>query len=159
MIKFQYSDGNNNSDFIKGLISNISTEQNNIYWAIGDLDIIPRYSGDYPGSGNHKKQEIAWEFGEKVESEKVVFLEGATLYEVLDDTQTIRRGVFVCFFNNYSNDYNFRPKVEVTEVNTIQHSLSYLEIRILDGDMVFILTEDSKMISILENEYLEFLLD
>jgi len=49
--------------------------------------------------------------------------------------------------------------VEVTEVNTIQHSLSHLGIRILDGDMFFILTEDSKMISKLENEYSEFLLD
>ncbi|SHM65201.1 hypothetical protein [Gracilibacillus kekensis] len=159
MIKFQYSDGNNNSNFIKGLINVISKEQNNIYWGVGDLDIIPRFSGDYPGSGTHKNQEIAWNFGEKVESEKIVFLEGTTLCEVLDDTQTIRRGVFVCFFNNSPYDYNFRPKVEVKEVNTIQHSLSYLEIRILDGDMFFILTKDSKMNSKLENEFSEFLLD
>lgn len=159
MIKLQYSDGNNNSDFITELINVISEEQNNIYWGVGDLDIIPRYSGDYPGSGAHKIEEIAWKFGEKVEREQIVFLERTNLFEVLDDTQTIRRGVFVCFFNNSPYDYNFCPKVEVTEVNNMQHSLSYLEIRVLDGDLFFILSKDSKIINKLKNEFPDFLLN
>lgn len=159
MIKFKYSDGNNNSGFIKGIFNVISDGRNNIYWGVGDLDIIPRYLGDYPGSGTHNKEDIAWKFGEKVERENIVYLEGRNLYEVLDDTQTIRSGVFVCFFNNSPYDYNFRPKVEVQEVNAMQHSLSYLEIRILDGDLFFILSKDSKIISKLESELPEFLLD
>ncbi|MDA1476285.1 hypothetical protein [Bacillus changyiensis] len=158
MITFQLPDGNNNSDFIKKLFNIISIELNNIYWCVGDLEIIPRYLGDYPGSGPHNYEEIAWKFGEKVEREKVVFLEEKDLYDVLNDTQSVRRGVFVCFFNNYPYDYNFHPIVEVTDVKNMQHSLAYLEIRILDDDLFFILTKDSNIISKLKYEFPEYLL-
>lgn len=153
MIKLQIFDGNNNTDFIKELFNVIHKELQSIYWAVGDLEIIPKFSGDYPGSSPYKNKEIAWKFGEKIEREKIVYLEKESLIEILDDTQSIREGVFACFFNKYHYDYNFRPKVEVKEVDKMQHPLAYLEIRILDGDLFFILSNDNKLMSKLETEF------
>lgn len=159
MIKFQIFDGNNNSNFIKQLFNVVYKELENIYWAVGDLDIIPKVPDDYPGSGPHENKEIAWKFGEKIEREKVAFLERESLVEILDDTQSIRNGVFICFLNKYPYDYNFCPRVENKEVNNMQHLLAHLEIRILDGDLFFILSKDKKLISKLKTEFPDVLLD
>ncbi|KWX87318.1 hypothetical protein AMQ83_13830 [Paenibacillus riograndensis] len=85
MIKLKISDANDNSDFIRILFEIIHEVRQDIYWGVGDLEIIPRFSGDYPGSGHHKHTEIAYNFGEKVERERIAFVTTSQLIKVIND--------------------------------------------------------------------------
>ncbi|URJ59014.3 hypothetical protein [Paenibacillus polymyxa] len=153
MIRFEFHDSNNNSDFIKNLLNVIIRNKQDVYWGVGDIEIVPQYQGDYPGSGNHDYREIALKFGEKIEREKLVYVTSVELFEILDDTQSIRSGVFVCFSNSCPFDYNFRPKLETKCANEMQHEMAYLEVRILDGDIFTILSGDSELLIILAETF------
>lgn len=158
MLKLRYYDANNNSDFIINLLEVINKKWSNIYWGVGDIEIIPRYNDDYPGTGQNKSIEVAFNFGNKVEREKIAYLTLSQFMEVLEDTQTIRNAVLICFPNVVPFDYNLRPRVEVNELNKIQHELAQLEIRILDGDLFCILSKEREITLLLEEQMQEFIL-
>ncbi|WP_110930198.1 hypothetical protein [Paenibacillus bouchesdurhonensis] len=158
MLKLRYSDANNNSNFIINLLEVINKKWSNIYWAVGDIEIIPKYNGDYPGTGQNKSIEVAFNFGNKVEREKIAYLKLSQFMEVLEDTQTIRNAVLICFPNDVPFDYNLRPRVEANKLNKIQHELAQLEIRILDGDLFYILSKEREITLLLEEQLQEFIL-
>ncbi|WP_322906644.1 hypothetical protein [Paenibacillus campi] len=158
MLKLQYSDANNNSEFIINLLEVINKKWSDIYWGAGDIEIIPKYNDDYPGTGKNKSIEVAFNFGNKVEREKIAYLTFSQFMEVLEDTQTIRNAVLNCFPDDVPFDYNFRPRVAASELNKIQHELAQLEIRILDGDLFFILSKDREVILLIEEQTQEFIL-
>lgn len=158
MLKLGYSDSNENSEFTTRLIQVIDEEREDIYLGIGDIELIPRYRGDYPGAGQHEFIDRAYEFTKRVERERIVFMTPLEFTEVLYDSQTIRRAVIICFSNGVPYAYSLRPMVEVKDVNKIQHQLGQLEIRVLDGDLFYILSNDNGLIEILEKKMQEYVL-
>ncbi|MBT2288841.1 hypothetical protein J7E73_06745 [Paenibacillus albidus] len=158
MLKFQYSDANHNSSFITNLLDIIHEKWRNVYWGVSDIEIIPKYTGDYSGSGQHKSIEVAFNFGNKVEREKIAFLTLSQFMEVLEDTQTIRKAVLICFPNDVPFDYNLRPRVESKDTYKIQHESAQLEIRILDGDLFYIMSIESEITLLLEEKMQDFIL-
>ncbi|MBP1903415.1 hypothetical protein J2Z32_000027 [Paenibacillus turicensis] len=158
MLKLKYIDANNNRDFIINLLEVINKKWSYIYWGIGDVELIPKYHGDYPGTGQKSFNEVAFNFEKKVERERISYLTLSELLEVLEDTQTIRNAVLICFPNEVPFDYNLRPRVEVKELNKIQHELAQLEIRILDGDLFFILSREREIALLVKEQMHEFVL-
>ncbi|MGZ4164627.1 MAG: hypothetical protein ACXVPK_11365 [Tumebacillaceae bacterium] len=158
MLKLQFPNANDNGDIINEIINLIQAESQDIYWGVGDIEITPKFRGDYPGTGNHKFEEIAFDFGEKVDTEKIVFITTSHLLKVLDDTQSIRRAVFICFSKKDPYDFNLRPMVETKEKNKLQHKSARLELRILDGDLFFILTDESRLTDLLIAKFREYVI-
>jgi len=73
---------------------------------------------------------------QRVEKEKVVILNYNELINILNDTQTVRRAVLVCFSSDFSVAKNsFRPLVEPRNPNILSNDNAKYELRILDGGL------------------------
>lgn len=88
---------NNNVDFLCNIINRLDIDNSKYKWAISDLDLIPVFHGDYNGIGGEEKESMSYKFLQKIEREGVVVLDRYELYDILEDTQTIRNGVFICY--------------------------------------------------------------
>ncbi len=109
------------------------------------MDLVPKLSNEYPGSGESYATEVAWNLYKRVQKEKVEFLCKDMLTDVLNDTATIRNAVLLCFGNENERDYSIRARVEGVNYDVIQNEKAILEIRILDGDLFTILCRESNI--------------
>lgn len=132
---------NNNSFYLIKLIDNLTELKENYYWIIADLDLIPIFKGDYSGIGNERDEGIAENLLKTVEKSKAVRLDYEQLMQILYDTLTVRNAVLTCLEKSCKVDLNtFRPRVE-SESKKMYDSRAKYEIRILDGELFFVLTE------------------
>lgn len=132
---------NNNSFYLIKLINNLTELTENYYWIIADLDLIPIFKGDYSGIGNERDDGVAYTLLKTIEKSKVVSLDYDQLMQILYDTLTVRNVVLTCFEKSCNIDLNtFRPRVESASKKMYDSRAKY-EIRILDGELFFVLTE------------------
>lgn len=134
-------DSNNNAQFLMNLIRETKYfENSNYYWVLSDIELIPLFHGDYNGSGGAISEETAYNFLKKYENNKIGIMKYNELIQLLEDTRTVTNGVFVCFDNrNLINKETFRPTVECKNPERICHYNAELEVRILDGDLFYVL--------------------
>lgn len=134
-----------NSLFLYGIISDMNLDETKYNWVISDLDLVPVFKGDYSGIGAEETQSIAYEFLKKIEREKISIINSRELYGILEDTETINNGVFICIEKKYSINVNtYRPKVECEKNEEMYDTRAEYEIRILDGDLFFVLEKEQK---------------
>lgn len=135
------SDPNNNSPYLMDLINSLTYKKDDCYWIITDLDLTPVFKGDHSGVGKEREDSCAEAFLKRIAVSRAERLDYQQLTEILDDTLTIGNAVLTCFKKSYSIDLStFEPIVE-TESKIMYNSCAEYEIRILDGDLFFILTE------------------
>lgn len=132
---------NNNSLYLIKLINNLTELTENYYWIIADLDLIPIFKGDYSGIGSERDDGVAYTLLKTIEKSKAVSLDYDQLMRILYDTLTVRNVVLTCFEKSCKIDLNtFRPSVESASKRKYDSRAKY-EIRILDGELFFVLTE------------------
>lgn len=86
------------------------------------------------------KKSIAYDFMKKIERDKVVVINFDELYDIFEDAQTICNGVFICLDNQDEiNMDTYRPRVEGINTNQFYDKRAKCEIKILDGDLIYIL--------------------
>ena len=137
----EYNDSNHNSFYLIELLNSMTKIKENYYWVIADLDLIPIFHSDYSGIGNKEKPRIVINLLKTIEKDKIAILEYKQLMQVLDDTLSIRNAVIICLEKSYEIDLDlFRPTVE-SENKKMYDSRAKYEIRILDGELFFIITE------------------
>lgn len=156
IIRLQFYEPNENSEFIKRIIELIYSKLDDVYWSVSDLDLVPKVSNEYSGTGESYATEVAWNLYKKIQRDKVEFLCKDMLADVLNDTATIRNAVLLCFSNEYERDYSIRARVEGVNHSVIQNEKAILEIRILDGDLFTILCRDSNIEKELALQFSEF---
>lgn len=135
---------NDNSIFLIELINKTKYNKNeDYYWVITDLDLIPRFHEDYMGSGGAVSKEIAYSFLKNFENSGIAIMSYNELVNLLNDAQCVRNAVIVCFSKTVSIDTKtFRPRVESNDLDNLSHSDAKLEIRILDGDLFYVLRNE-----------------
>ena len=137
---FECQDPNDNTDFLCKLLNDLAVDKFKYKWVISDLELIPIFHGDYSGIGGNEIQSTAAKFMEKVEQEKVAIVDTDEMYGILEDTQTIRNGVFVCLNKQDSIDIRtYHPRVECGNVDQLYDKRARHEVRILDGSLFFVL--------------------
>ena len=137
---------NNNSYFLKDIIRNMNINMAKCKWIVADLDLIPLFNGDYSGIGGASFFNIAHDFCTKIEKEKIAVLNNKELFEILEFTQTVRNGVFICLEEKYSIDINtYCPSVESRKPEEMYDNRAKCEIKILDGELFFILEGNKKI--------------
>lgn len=78
----------------------------------------------------------------KIELEKVVVVGIDEIYDIFEDTQTIRNGVFICLNSEDEIELDtYRPRVEGKDRNQFYDERAKCEIRILDGSLLFVLQQ------------------
>lgn len=133
---------NDNSSFLSDVINSMNIDQSKYKWIITDLDLVPIFDGDYSGIGRKASENVAYKFCKKIEQEKIAILNYCELLAVLKETRTIINGVFICLEKqNFVNFNTYRPKVESDVPQRMYDSRAKCEIRILDGELFFILEE------------------
>ena len=131
---------NDNIFFVSKLFNDLKLCKKGYKWVVSDLDLVPVEQGDYSGIGGKAKNSTAYDFMKKMERDKVAVINLDELYDIFEDTQTIRNGVFICL--NDKDEINmdtYRPRVEGKNTNQIYDERAKCEIRILDGDLIYIL--------------------
>ena len=131
---------NNNVYFLSEILNDLNVDKSKYKWVIADLDLIPVFHGDYSGIGGEETENEVCRFLKSVEQEKVIIVNVNELYNILNDTQTVRSGVFICLNKQDSIDVNtYRPKVECNNADQRYDERAKYEVRILDGSLFFVL--------------------
>lgn len=134
------SEPNDNISFLYDIINSLNIDKLKYKWVISDLDLVPIFHGDYSGIGGEERESVSYNFIKRIEKEKVIVLNSDELFTILKDTQTIRNGVFICLAKEYDIEADtYRPRVESNKSNQMYDERAKYEIRILDGDLFFIL--------------------
>lgn len=134
---------NDNVDFFCKIIESLNANLSDYKWVISDLDLVPLFCGDFSGIGGEESESVAYNFLKRAEQEKVVIINVDEMYIILEDTQVIRNGVFICLNKQDSIDiHTYRPKVESNSPEKMYDNRAKCEIRILDGELFFILEKD-----------------
>lgn len=136
-----FKNPNDNSDFLLELINRTEyCNSDDYYWVITDLDLTPRFHGDYMGNGGAVSEETAYSFLQIYEKIGIAIINYNNLVNLLKDSQCIRSVIILCFSKQIFIDINtFRPKVESSNSNELSHNEAKIEVRILDGDLFYIL--------------------
>lgn len=155
MLRLSYSYPNNNVEFISNIIKYIDSIYNNYYWYITDLNIIANDREDYL---NNKPvfSERVFNFQKQVEDEKGVYIKTDRLLEILFESRAIMMGVLICFNDDVPKTKKYIPSVE-DDINRVITTNAMLEIRILDGDLVFIISNDSNVLNSIKEQFNEYL--
>lgn len=137
---YECGEPNNNIPFFISILNSLNFDKNDYKWVVSDLELIPIFHGDYSGTGSNDTHSLSYCFVKRTEHSKIVIIDSFELFNVLKDTQSIRNGVFICIENHFNIDINnYRPKVECKNTNQPYDSRAKYEIRILDGDLFFVL--------------------
>lgn len=137
---YEYYEPNANIPFLLEIINGLNMDKMRYKWVISDLDLVPIFHGDYNGVGGNEEDSLSYRFIKRMELDKVVIMDSDELFEILKDTQTIRNGVFICLENSFSVDLDdYHPKVECENTYKPYDSRAKCEIRILDGDLFYVL--------------------
>lgn len=132
---------NHNSSYLIDVINSLTEQKEDYDWIIADLDLIPVFKGDDLGIGKEREEGAADTLLKRIEKNGAVSLAYEQLIQILCDTLTVRNAVLTCFKKGCKIDLStFRPRVE-SESKTMYDSRAEYEIRILDGDLFFVLTE------------------
>lgn len=135
------NDSNANSSYIMQIINDLTLSQNECYWVVADLELVPVFHGDHSGTGGEQEEGKAYSLSKRLESNKVEILDYIQLIEILKDTLTIRNMVLACFDLSYKVDLDsFQPKVEFERKKLFDSHAKY-EIRILDGSLITVIIE------------------
>lgn len=137
MLEFIYKDSNNNSEFINEIIEYIDNIIGNIYWIISDLDIIANDREDFI-TNKPMFSEKVFNFENVVERERGVYINTKELSEIIFESRTIRKAALACYKNDIPKLREYIPLVE-SNLEKIKSTHAILEIRILDGDLIFII--------------------
>lgn len=137
---YECGEPNANIPFFINIIKSLNIDIIKYKWVVSDLDLIPVFHGDYSGVGGNETDSLSYRFIKKIEHNKIVIIDSYELFNLLQDTQSIRNGVFICLENHYNIDLdNYTPKVECKNTNQPYDSRAKYEIRILDGGLFFVL--------------------
>jgi hypothetical protein len=95
------------------------------------------------GCGGAVSKEIAYSFLKNFEKSGIAIMSYSDLVNLLKDAQCVRNAVIVCFSKTASIDTKtFRPRVESNDLDKLSHSDAKIEIRILDGDLFYVLRNE-----------------
>lgn len=158
MLKIQYREANNNSNFIIKLLGKIDEIIKGECWGISDLDIVPNSVVDYSSLERGGNSERVQQFELKVSEEGIVFLTLKELNEILFCAETIRWGVLLCYKKNIRREKIIYPLVEVQECNKLQDPHAIFEMRMLDGDLFFLLSNEEKILNMIESNFREYVI-
>lgn len=137
---FECEESNDNTYFLLNILRELQIDKSKYKWGVSDLDLVPVFHGDYNGTGGAVSESISYGFLQKIEREKVAVIDDDERSVILNDTQTIRNGVFICLDKAYKVDiHTYHPKVERDDIEKLYDDRAKHEIRILDGDLFFVL--------------------
>ncbi|UQZ82173.1 hypothetical protein SK3146_01330 [Paenibacillus konkukensis] len=122
---------NDNSDEILGIVRLLTHHQKNIVWLLSDLDIVPKYFGDYHPTGKKEPRLLVYNFMSKIQKEGFIAASFTELQDLLIETASIRRGVFLCVPDSTVLG-DFYAHVEPQNIDAFQHECAFHEVRVLD---------------------------
>ncbi|MFC9775301.1 hypothetical protein [Paenibacillus chitinolyticus] len=126
---YESKDSNNNSEEILGLLQFYTNLSRNVSWLVGDLELVPTYIGDYHPSGKvEPPQRVSLTMIQKFQEEGFLRLSLKEIEEMLNDSLSVRRGVFVCLPEHVEVSH-FHGDAEST---SLQHEYALYEITVLD---------------------------
>lgn len=92
-----------NSGFVLELINKVEYSKNdNYYWVIADLDLVPSFHGDYKGNGGAISEIIVDSFHENFANTGIAIMSYSELVNLHKDKQCIRNAVIVCYSKQIS---------------------------------------------------------
>ncbi|MGW9125608.1 hypothetical protein ACWGPW_11445 [Paenibacillus chitinolyticus] len=131
---YESKDSNNNSKEILGLLQFYTNLSRNVSWLIGDLELVPTYIGDYHPSGKvEPPQRVSLTSIQRFQEEGFLWLSLKEIEELLNDSLSVHRGVFVCLPEHMEVSH-FHGDAEST---SLQHESALHEITVLD-DLIMI---------------------
>lgn len=130
---YESKDPNNDSEEILGLLQFYTELQPNVSWLIGDLELVPLYLGDYHPTGKAEPQRISLTLIQKFQEEGFLRLFLKEIEEMLNDSLSVHRAVFVCL-PEHEEVSHFRGDAESF---SLQHASALHEITVLD-DLIMI---------------------
>ena len=153
MLKLKYKYPNNNAEFISDIVKYIDSLYSNYYWYITDLNIIANDREDYL---NNKPMfsERVFNFQKQVDDENGVYIKTDKLLEILFESRAIMRGVLSCFNDDIPKIKRYIPLVE-EDISREITTNAMLEIRILDGDLIFIISNNSNILNSIKKQFNE----
>lgn len=151
MLEFIYKDSNNNSEFINEIIECIDEMIGNIYWIIYDLDIIANDREDFITNKPIFSEKV-FNFENLVEREHGVYINTKELSEIIFESRTIRKAALACYKNDIPKIREYIPLVE-GNLDNIKSTHAILEIRILDGDLIYIIGNESLNLEFIKSKF------
>ncbi|MEC0248197.1 hypothetical protein P4H65_20580 [Paenibacillus chitinolyticus] len=130
---YESKDSNNNSEEILGLLQFYTNLSRNVSWLIGDLELVPLYLGDYHPTGKPEPQRISLTMIQKFQEEGFLRLSLKEIEEMLNDSLSVHRAVFVCLPEHVEVSH-FHGDAESL---SLQHESALHEITVLD-DLIII---------------------
>lgn len=150
---YEYSDFN--SDFIGEIIRYIDNFISDIYWVVSDIDIIENDRDDYVNNKPLFSENVV-KFQEKVEREFGVYVSTEEFLDILFNSRTIYRGAIACFKNNIPKLRQYIPFTE-GNIDKIKSTHALLEIRIIDGDLIFLIGNEGENLDFVKEKFNKYL--
>lgn len=155
VIELLYKDSNNNSEFINNILTYIDNEFGDIYWVVSDLDIIANDREDFI-SNKPMFSERVHGFETMVEKEHGLYINTDELSKIIFESRTIRKMAIACFKNNVPKARQYIPFVE-SDINKVKSTQAIVEIRILDGDLIFLVGNNGVNLDFIKENFREYL--
>lgn len=155
MVEFVYKDSNNNSEFINEIVDYIYHMLGDIYWSVSDLDIIANDNEELYSNKPMFSERVV-NFEAIVRKEHGLYITTEELSEIIFESRTIRKMALACFKNTIPKLRQYIPLVE-SDINNIKCTQAILEIRILDGDLIFLIGNDGINLDGIKGKFEEFL--
>lgn len=146
MIRLNYTYPNENAEFVSEIVKCVYEFNNQYGWHITDLDIIANDREDYL-CNKPMFSERVFDFQKQVDYNHKVYINTAELIEILFESRTVFRGVFIYEKRNYCLEKS------QFSVDDDLSAKSMFEMKILDGDLISIYSDDSKLLSIIEGKF------
>ncbi|MGN0582086.1 MAG: hypothetical protein ACI4KB_05230 [Oscillospiraceae bacterium] len=155
MLKIHSCDPNNNAELISDIIKCIDCKFNDYYWHISDLEIIANDREDYIYNKPLFSERVL-SFQKQVDDEHGVYIKKNLLLKILFESRTIYRGVFSCFNNGTGKLASYSSSVENTSGQEMPTDVVF-EMRILDGDLIFIKSKNSDVLNFIKENFSEYI--
>lgn len=155
MIELHYEYSDFNSDFIGEIIRYIDNCITDIYWVVSDLDIIVNDREDYINNKTLFSEKVLM-FQEKVDREFGVYVSTEKFLDILFNSRTVYRGAIACFKNNIPKLRQYIPFTE-GNIDKIKSSHALLEIRVIDGDLIFLIGNDGVNLDFVKEKFNKYL--
>lgn len=146
MIRLNYTYPNENAEFVSKIIKCVYEFNDQYGWHITDLDIIANDREDYL---NNKPMfsERVFDFQKQVDYNNKVYIDTEELLEILFESRTVFRGVFIYEKRTYCLE-----KSQLS-VDNDTSARSMFEMKILDGDLISIYSDDNKLLSVIDQKF------
>lgn len=155
VVELLYKDSNNNSEFINNILTYIDNKFEDIYWVVSDLDIIANDREDFISNKSLFSDKV-YNFELMVEKERGVYISTDELSSIICESRTIRKMALACFKNNVAKSRQYIPLVE-SDMNKIKFTQAMLEMRVLDGDLIFLIGNNGINLDFIKENFIEHL--